>query len=46
MKFKIGTHHDEVLCNVLVMDVSNLSLGIPWKYDRKNIHEGKKILIL
>ena len=42
VKFHIGTYKDEVLCNIIPMDVWNILLGIPWQYDRKVVHDGRK----
>ena len=30
VKFKIGSYHDEVLCDIIPMDVCHLLLGRPW----------------
>ena len=40
VKFKIGSYHDEVLCDIIPMDVYHLSLGRPWKFDRHVVHDG------
>ena len=41
IKFSIGkTYKDEVWCDVIPMDACHFLLGIPWKYDRKVIHDG------
>ena len=40
VKFKIGSYHDEVLCDVIPMDVCHLLLGRPWQFDRHAIHDG------
>ena len=42
VEFKIGGYKDEILCDVIPMDVCHLLLGIPWKYDRNVIHDGRK----
>jgi hypothetical protein len=41
VEFKIGGYKDEILCDVIPMDVCHLLLGIPWKYDRNVIHDGR-----
>jgi len=43
VKFNIGSFHDEVLCDIMPMDVCHILLGRPWQYDRKAIHDGRKI---
>ena len=30
VKFKIGSYHDEFLCDIIPMDVYHLLLGRPW----------------
>ena len=30
VKFKIGSYHDEILCDIIPMDVCHLLLGRPW----------------
>jgi hypothetical protein len=42
VEFKIGGYKDEILCDVIPMDVCHLLLGIPWKYDRNVVHDGRK----
>jgi hypothetical protein len=42
VEFKIGGYNDEVLCDVIPMDVCNVLLGRPCKYDRNVIHDGRK----
>jgi hypothetical protein len=41
VEFKIGGYNDKILCDVIPMDVCHLLLGIPWKYDRNVIHDGR-----
>jgi hypothetical protein len=41
VEFKIGGYNDKILCDVIPMDVSHLLLGIPWKYDRNVVHDGR-----
>ena len=40
VKLKIGSYHDEVLCNVIPMDVCHLLLGRLWQFDKHTIHDG------
>ena len=40
VKFKIGSYHDEVLCDIIPMDVCHLLLGRPWQFDRNAVHDG------
>lgn len=40
MKFKIGSYHDEVLCDIILMDVYHLLLGRPWQFDKHFVHDG------
>jgi hypothetical protein len=42
VEFKIGGDRDEILCDVIPMDVYNILLGRPWKFDREVIHDGRK----
>jgi hypothetical protein len=42
VEFKIGGYRDEILCDVIPMDVCHILLGIPWKFDRNTIHDGRK----
>jgi hypothetical protein len=41
VEFKIGGYRDEILCDVIPMDVCHILLGIPWKYDKNVIHDGR-----
>ena len=41
IKFKIGHYIDEVLCDIIPMVYCHILLGIPWKYDRYSIHDGR-----
>jgi hypothetical protein len=41
VEFKIGGYNDKILCDDIPMDVFHLLLGIPWKYDRNVIHDGR-----
>nr|KYP42069.1 Transposon Ty3-G Gag-Pol polyprotein [Cajanus cajan] len=36
----IGKYKDEVLCDIVPLDASNILLGRPWQFDKKTIHEG------
>ena len=38
--FSIGKYKDEVLCDVVPMEATHILLGRPWKFDRKNLHDG------
>jgi hypothetical protein len=38
---KIGGYKDEILCDVIPMDVCHILLGIPWKFERNVIHDGR-----
>jgi hypothetical protein len=42
VEFKIGGYNDKILCDFIAMDVFHLLLGIPWKYDRNVVHDGRK----
>jgi hypothetical protein len=42
VEFKIGGYRDEILCDVIPMDVFHVLLGIPWKYEKNSIHDGRK----
>jgi hypothetical protein len=41
-EIKIGGYKDEILCDVIPIDVCHILLGIPWKFDRNVIHDGRK----
>lgn len=41
--FQIGSKYkDEIVCDVMPMYVFYVLLGIPWKYDRKSIHDDRR----
>ena len=40
VSFSIGKYKDEVLCDVVPMEATHILLGMPWKYDRKTLHDG------
>jgi hypothetical protein len=40
VKFKIGSYHDEVLCDIIRMDACHMLLGRPWQFDRRAMHDG------
>ena len=40
VKFKIGSYHDKVLCDIIPMDVYHLLLGRLWQFDRHAVHNG------
>ena len=44
VKFKIGTYHDEILCDVVPMHACHILLGRPWQFDKKVTHDGEKNL--
>jgi hypothetical protein len=43
VEFKIEGYRDEILCDVIPMDVCHILLGRPWQFDRKVMHDGRKI---
>jgi hypothetical protein len=42
IEINIGGYRDEILCGVIPMDVCHVLLGIPWKFLRNFIHDGRK----
>ena len=38
--FSIGDYCDEVLCDIIPMEAGHILLGRPWKFDKKEIHNG------
>ena len=40
--FQIGGYHDSVVCDVLPMDCCHLLLGRPWKYDKRELYDGRE----
>ena len=40
VKFKIGSYHDEALCDIIPMDVCHLLLGRSWQFNMNAIHDG------
>ena len=42
MEFQIGHYKDNFLCDVMPMDACHILFGSPWKYDNKEIHNGKR----
>ena len=40
VKFKIGSYHDEALCDNILLDVFHLLLGRSWQFDRHVVHDG------
>ena len=40
VKFKIGSYHDEVLCDIIPMDACHMLLGRLCQFDRRAIHDG------
>lgn len=38
--FKIGKYQDEVLCDVIPMNASEILLGRPWQFDLRAVHDG------
>jgi hypothetical protein len=41
VEFHIGSYKDKILCDIMPMDVFHILLGKPWKYDMKEIHDGR-----
>jgi hypothetical protein len=39
--FSIGTYHDYVDCNVVLMQACSLLLGCPWEFDTNVVHHGR-----
>jgi len=37
--FAIGKYKDEVLCDVVSKEATNMLLERPWQYDRKILHD-------
>ena len=42
MEMQIGTYKDVILCDIIPMDVCHVLLGRPWKFVRKEIHDGRR----
>ena len=42
VEFQIGTYKDEILCDITDMDMFDILLGTPCKYDMKVVHDGRK----
>ena len=40
--FSIGKYSDEVYCEIVDMDASNLLFGRPWQFDVDATHSGRK----
>jgi hypothetical protein len=40
VKFKIGSYHDEVLCDIMPMDFCHMLLGRSWQFDQRAVHDG------
>lgn len=40
MEFNIGAYKDKILCDIVPMDVCELLLRSPWKFDRNTKHDG------
>ena len=38
--FSIGSYKDEVLCDVVPMEVTQILLGRPWQFDKQTLHDG------
>ena len=38
--FSIGDYCEEVLCDIIPMEAGHILLGRPWKFDKKEIHNG------
>lgn len=41
IRFKVGNYHDEVLCEVILMQACHLLLGRTWQYDRSTKYDGR-----
>jgi len=37
--FAVRKYQDEVLCDVLPMEATNILLGMPWQYDSQVLHD-------
>eukprot|EP00253_Pinus_taeda_P010651 PITA_10651 len=42
VEIHIGTYKDMILFDVIPMDVCHVLLGIPWQFDWKAIHDGRR----
>lgn len=42
VEFQLGKYKDKIVCDVMPMDVCHILVGIPWKYDRGVMHDGKR----
>ena len=42
VEFQIGKYKDKVLCDIMPMDACHILLGLPWKFERKVIHDGER----
>jgi len=38
--FSIGKYKDELLCDVVLMEVTHILLGRQWQFDKKTLHDG------
>ncbi len=42
MKLNKGSYHEEVHCDVILMDTCHVLMGRPWQFDNKEIHDERK----
>jgi hypothetical protein len=42
VEIKIGGYKDEISCDVILVDVCHILLGIPWQFNKNVIHDGRK----
>ncbi|XP_056852919.1 uncharacterized protein LOC130502196 [Raphanus sativus] len=41
VSFSIGRYHDQVKCDVVLMQAGHILLGRPWQFDKETIHHGR-----
>ncbi|XP_056864063.1 uncharacterized protein LOC130511202 [Raphanus sativus] len=41
VSFSIGKYHDQVKCDVVLMQAGHILLGRPWQFDKETIHHGR-----
>ena len=39
---QVGTYKDKIVCDVMPMDVCHILLWIPWKFDKKVVHDSRR----
>ena len=42
VKFQIGSYQDDIICDIIEMVACHVLLSRPWKFDREEMHEGKR----